>query len=192
MQNHHLANQPLNVKSTDTYDIWSKLFHWISGTLILLLLSLGFYMTGLDYYDKNYNLAYTSHKYLGLLALLFGLAQLCWLFIRKTRTAERFVPGLPKWQLVAAQIMHIGLLIMILLIPVSGYMIITSNSQEFFIFDLFPLPAVLPENLVSDSMVVCLHFSLAYTTACLALLHLFAALKHHFIDKDDTLRRILF
>ncbi len=80
---------------------------------------------------------------------------------------------------------------MLVAVPVTGYLISTSAGDGISMFGWFDVPAVLPRSDWIRDLAVELHFYLAYTTAMLVAIHVLAALKHHFVDRDATLRRML-
>ena len=75
--------------------------------------------------------------------------------------------------------------------PLTGYVISTSAGDGIAIFGWFEVPAVLPKSEALRDAAVELHYYLAYGTAALVLLHVTAALKHQFVDRDDILSRML-
>ena len=80
---------------------------------------------------------------------------------------------------------------MMLLIPVTGYLISTSAGKPIQLFNWFALPAVIDVDEELRDLAITVHYYLAYATLFLVLGHAGAALKHHFINKDDTLKRML-
>jgi cytochrome b561 len=178
----------------ENYSLISKLLHWATVIMILMLFPLGVYMIDLGYYDRNYTLSYSIHKSLGLIALLLGLCQLVWALAHK---APAPLSSLRIWEKFGASAMHKTLFVLIILMPASGYFIAAAAGQGVDIFGWLTIPAVLPDDLDFGELAVedvasATHYYLVYGSAILVLLHILAALKHHFIDKDRTLRRISF
>jgi cytochrome b561 len=91
----------------------------------------------------------------------------------------------------AATAVHMLLLAMMVLIPVTGYLISTSAGKAIEVFGWFEIPAVLDVDTGLRDLAIRLHFYCAYGTGVLALGHAAAALKHQFIDRDGILARML-
>lgn len=174
--------------SVETFGLITRLLHWTIGLAIMFLIGLGWYMVDLTYYDKWYNSSLTWHKSLGMIVLGLALLKCGWQIYTP-------LPGpsgaLKPWEKSAARFMHRVLLAMMLLIPVTGYLISTSDGKAVTIFDWINIPALLSKNTELRDLAIELHFYLAYGTAMLLIGHIGAALKHQFINKDGTLTRML-
>ncbi len=171
---------------TVRYDRATRALHWLQAALILGLVALGWWMTGLTYYDRWYNDALFWHRALGLLVPLAAAGQ----FARRLRRAA--LPPLgADWERRAAGGVHRLFLLLMLVIPLSGYLISTSAGGTIPLPGGLALPAL---GALSDGVrdaAVGVHYWLAYTILALAAVHAAAACKHHFIARDDTLRRML-
>ncbi len=174
------------------YSFVSKFLHWGSAVVMTSLFALGVYMIDLGYYDENYTASYSIHKGVGMIAILIASTQILWAVSNKS---PMLVATLKPWERISAKLMHWILFALILIVPLSGYGIAVAAGQGVDIFGFFSVPAILPgvlmemENL--ESLMSNAHFYLAYGSASLVLFHVVAALKHHFIDRDRTLRRML-
>jgi cytochrome b561 len=87
--------------------------------------------------------------------------------------------------------MHSLLLSMPVALPITGYFISTSAGQPIDIFGWFEIPSIVVINNTARDVAIDLHYYFGYGTGLLACLHVAAALKHHFIDRDETLIRML-
>jgi cytochrome b561 len=172
----------------DCFGLVSISLHWLMALLMIGLFFLGWYMVDLNYTDPDYNLTYTVHKSLGILVFELAILQIGWRCYAKHPAP---LGSHKSWEILAARIVHIILFSMIVLIPFSGYAISSAKGQAVGFFELYAIPAVLPEYEGMEDLAGEIHFYLAYVTACLVLLHMAAALKHQFIDKDGTLSRML-
>ena len=177
--------------TVEKYSLVAKSFHWVTASVVIFLFVLGLYMIDLGYYDENYTVSYAVHKAVGMIGLMLATCQVVWAL---THSTPALLATLKPWESVSARLMHKVLFALILLVPASGYVIAAAAGQGVDIFGVITVPAVLPEmagtmndleDFASDA-----HFYLAYAGACFVCLHGFAALKHHFIDKDRTLRRM--
>ena len=95
---------------------------------------------------------------------------------------------LTRFSAVAA---HIALYALLFAILISGYLISTADGKPISVFGLFEVPATLSDAGVQADTAGVVHLWLAWSVVILSVLHGLAALKHHFIDKDDTLKRML-
>lgn len=162
--------------------------HWLVALLVLGLFPLGLYMTSLDYYHPWYQTAPHLHRGLGVILLLLLSLRLCWRFVspppRPLDGGSRLVRRL-------AGLVHGGLYLLLFAIAVSGYLISTADGRGIEVFGWFTLPALLPAFDDMEDVAGDIHFVLAVGMIGLVALHALAALKHHFIDRDTTLLRML-
>ena len=170
------------------YGLLSKSLHWSNAVLIIGLIGLGCYMVGLTYYDRWYNAALAWHKSLGLVALALAMVMIGWHWYNPTPAP---LAGWQSWERLAARIMQAVLLVMMIVIPLSGYMISTSAGQGVEMFGLLRIPALWHGDSTLRDGAIAAHFYAAYGTALLVIGHAGAALKHHFVNRDETLRRML-
>ena len=172
----------------ERYSAVARSLHWMMALAIIGLIGLGWYMVGLTYFDPWYNGSLETHKSVGLLALVLAVVNIAWsLYARPPARSAALKP----WESAAAAFTHRTLYAMMVAIPVSGYIISTSAGSPVSVFGLFDIPVLLPKNETLREAAVAFHYYAAYGTAGLVAVHALAALKHQFIDKDGTLRRML-
>lgn len=164
------------------------LLHWLGAALIVFLFGLGLYMVDLGYYDDWYHQAPALHISLGLLLLALTLLRLIWRWLNTTPPAPSAHSVLQRR---GANAMVFTLYLLSLAIIVSGYFITTAEGKAASFFDWLYLPATLQFGPADVDLMGELHYWAAWLIIVLASLHSVAALYHHFVDKDDTLRRIL-
>lgn len=170
------------------YGAVSLIFHWAIALLIISLFVMGIWMRELDYYDPWYHRAPELHKSLGLLTALVFLLRWIW---RLLDPLPKVGVNLPAWQRGAARCAHSGMRLLILLVLVSGYLIATADGKPVALFDLWAVPAVITPFSHQEDIAGVWHDWLAWVLMGLVALHLAAALKHHFIDRDARLLRML-
>ena len=161
--------------------------HWAVALVVSGMFALGLWMVGLTYYDDWYRQAPHIHKSIGML-LLFAMAfRLVWRSLNTTPAAE---PSLKRWERWSSHFVHWALYVLLFALMVSGYLISTAKGDAISVFGWFDVPATITgdgqEDVAGD-----IHLWLAWTVVILAALHALAALKHHFINRDDTLRKML-
>ena len=160
--------------------------HWLMALMIPALFGVGLWMTGLDYYSSWYKTAPDLHKSFGILLAILLVSRL--VVMRRFGKPAALSSG---WQQKAAGIAHALMYALLLAIMVSGYLISTADNRGILVFGLFEVPGFgefFPEQADIAGTV---HFYLACALIVLVVLHAAAALKHHFVDKDNTLKRML-
>lgn len=170
------------------YGTVSKTLHWCVVLLIIVLIWLGWYMVDLGYYDRWYNTALSAHKSFGMLALALAVINILWNLYSNPPKDE---PTLRPWERIAAPLTHHLLYLMMITIPLTGYLISTSEGAPVSFFGWLDIPAIYVANESIRDLLIEIHYYAAYLTAIVACGHGTAAFKHHFIDRDATLRRML-
>lgn len=170
------------------YGILSRLLHWLVAVLILFLVWLGWYMVDLDYYDPWYYDSLNWHESLGMIALFLALAKIGWQVYSPVPEPGA---GLGPWERRASRGMHWLLLVLMVVIPVTGYLTSTSDGKAVEVFAWLRVPAIISHDTSVRDWAITLHYWLAYGIFFLALGHAGAALKHQFLDRDGTLARML-
>ena len=164
----------------------SILLHWLSALVIVGLFVLGWWMTDLGYFDAWYNLAPWWHRSIGMLLLFATLLRLGWRLTQPTPVAQG-----SRLERLAAHIGHITLYVLLLLVMVSGYLISTARGRGVSVFDWFEVPALISHLPNQASIAGEVHWYSALALILLAAGHALAALKHHYLDRHDTLIRML-
>lgn len=173
---------------TDTktrYGYGSILLHWIVAALGLTLIWTGYEFMFLPRGAAK-GAALAAHLTAGWIAMAFILARVGW------RLANP-LPDLsgPTWQRHAARTAHWALLILIVGLAITGYMAITTGRQPVQVLGLFTAPAVFGQGGALHGQSEEVHSWLSHIFVAILALHVAAALKRSFIDKDGTLRRML-
>lgn len=166
----------------------SRMLHWSIALGIFGLVGLGWYMVGLTYFDPLYHTALIWHKAVGMGVLALGVLFLLWKQVSPSPPHPASLRGL---QLRAANMVHLLLSLMILTIPLTGYVISTSDGKPIELGWGIAVPAVFKIETWLRDLAIEVHFWSAYGTAVLAMGHAGAALKHQFVDGDGILSRML-
>jgi cytochrome b561 len=168
----------------------AKLLHWLMALVVLAMLALGFAMVWLTADLGTQLRLYQLHKSLGLLALALVLVRLAW---RSLNQAPELPAGMPAWERAAARLTHAALYALLLLLPLTGWFMAAASplGVPTVVFGLFTLPHPIgPSEAVEDVLQV-VHAVLAALLALLLILHVGGALKHHLVQHDDVLVRML-
>ncbi|AJQ96860.1 cytochrome b [Gynuella sunshinyii] len=163
--------------------------HWIVALTMIALTAVGFYMT----FNHSYGL-YPYHKAIGVIILLFAVIRVVWRYrlgwpepVREYPKIEHSVAHAAHWILILATV----------LMPISGMMGSGAGGHGISIFGLELVPSnyqddkAIPFNETVASIGHVLHTWLGYILAATIALHLLGAFKHHWVDKDLTLKRML-
>ena len=174
--------------TTSSWGWVSLLLHWITAVLIYGLFILGVWMVDLSYYDDWYRTAPDIHRSLGILLLIATIPRILW---RRSHAAPKPLPNHKPWEHKAASIAHLLMVLFIVTVIVSGYFISTADGRSIQVFNWFEIPATLHGIQNQEDIAGEIHFILAVLLVALSAVHAAAAIKHHFIDKDSTFRRML-
>jgi cytochrome b561 len=173
--------------STDTprYGAPAIALHWLLALLILGSLGLGLYMTGLALTPTRLKL-YNWHKWAGITILVLSALRLLWRLTHRPPPA----PPMPPWQCRAAAATHGLLYALFFAVPLAGWAYSSAAGFPVVWFGVLPLPDwVSPDRALAESLKA-LHQGLAYALAATVALHVAAAIKHHFVDRDGLLLRM--
>ena len=161
--------------------------HWLIGLMILISFGVGLYMVDLSLSPTKLRL-YSWHKWAGVTIFTLVLIRGFW---RLTHTAPALPVDMPRWQRVAANALHYLLYALMIAIPLSGWLMSSAKGFQTVYFGVLPIPDLLDKNKELGETLALVHKALNYTMIGIVIVHAAAALKHHFIDKDDILRRML-
>ena len=160
--------------------------HWTVAGLVIVLLAMGWVMTDMSASPAKLQIV-TWHKWGGITVLALFFARALW---RLTHPAPPPLP-MPRWQQRAAQIVHVLLYVLLLGQPLSGWLFSSAAGRQVVYLNLIPLPNLIGRNPAASAIFKELHDTCGVLLAALVAVHVLAALKHHFVDRDDTLRRML-
>lgn len=162
------------------------MLHWLIAGVVLGMFVLGLWMVGLNYYHAWYHRAPELHKGVGVLLLGVMLLRLVW---RSVNPQPR-LPGTALQQRLATA-MHRALYGVLFAVMISGYLVSTADGRPIDIFGLGHLPATLSGIDRQEDIAGVFHLALAMLMIGLTVLHALAAFKHHLVDHDRTLQRML-
>ncbi|MBA4502899.1 cytochrome b [Marinobacterium marinum] len=174
--------------STAAYGLVSIVLHWVMALAIFALIALGLWMVELNYYSPWYQQAPFWHKSVGLLLVPILLFRLYWRLQQPTPEAPA---GHARWERRLATLTHGLLYLLLLLTLISGYMISTAKGDGISLFGWFQVPALVSGLDNQADLAGTLHYWSAISILGLAALHALGALKHHVLDRDTTLVRML-
>ncbi len=174
--------------SDSQFGIVSKSIHWLVAITVFGLFGVGLWMVDLTYYDSWYRTAPSYHKSVGVLLGVLMIARVLWML--RAGKPKPLVSH-QRWEVISAKATHVLLYVLVFAIITSGYLISTADGRGLEVFNWFQIPSLgeVIEN--QEDVAGEVHELLAFGLIGLAVLHAAAAIKHHFIDKDLTLKRML-
>lgn len=174
--------------SAERYGLVAVTIHWVVAAVVIGLFALGFWMVDLTYYDDWYKQAPDIHRSVGILLLGVMLVRVIWRF---ANTGPKPLSSHKRWEVASAHAAHSLLYLLIFVAMVSGYLISTADGSSISVFDLFEVPSVTGQIKGLEDTAGTVHYWSTWAIVALASVHAAGALKHHFIDRDQTLRRML-
>jgi len=177
----------MQIRNTkDAYGWISILIHWLMALSIIGMFALGMYMVDLTYLDSWYKQAPHLHISMGAVLFVLLLMRLIW---RMSNPVPN-IYGNHMEKTIGLMVHRLHYVFMFFLM-LSGYLIVTADGRGIEVFSWFEVPAVFPAEKGREAWVGDIHRYLAWAFMGFISLHASAALKHHFIDKDRTLLRML-
>lgn len=176
----------MNHRPADRYTLPAITLHWLLAAAILGSLAVGTYMTGLSLSPTRLKL-YNWHKWAGVVILALSALRLAW------RLGHRPPPALPGpgWQQRLAGATHAAMYVLCFAVPLAGWAYSSAAGFPVVLFGVWPLPDFVTADRALAEALKPLHRLLAWALAALVALHVAAALKHQWIDRDGLLRRML-
>ena len=177
----------MHLKNTLTrYGAVAQLFHWAIVVLVITQFVLAKRAEGLSPVAKIGILA--THKSVGITILGLAVLRLAW---RLFNPAPPLPAGAPRWQDRAAHVSHFLLYALLFITPLLGWFMSSARAFSVSWFGLVTLPDFIEPNKATFETLRDAHVFMAESLAVIAIVHAAAALKHHFLDRDDVLRRML-
>ncbi len=181
----------MRFRNTPSSYAWpAQLLHWSVAALIVTQFVLAKLAERAD--DNEAKLAQlallANHKSVGITILGLALLRVCWRFISPPPALPTAMPG---WQIWASKLSHAVLYVLLFLLPISGWLMSSASAYTVSWFGLFELPDLVAPSKALKELLIDAHHLLGKALFIIALLHIAAALKHHFVDKDDILKRMI-
>ena len=172
---------------TERYTRTAIALHWIAAVLIIGNLSWGLYMVSLEFSPAKLKY-YSWHKWTGVTIFVLAAARLLW---RLRHAAPALPAHMPTWESRAAHASHILLYVLFFAGPLTGWLFSSAVGFQTVWFGVLPIPDLIGKDRELADVLKIVHRSTVYTFGVLVAVHVAAALKHHFLDRDDVLVRML-
>jgi cytochrome b561 len=175
-----------NGRETAIYSATARIFHWTTAAIVLTLLPAGLIMNNLPegpFADFVYNL----HRSLGATLIPLVALRIVW---RLTHTPPPLPEDIPAIQRLAASLNHLALYMILAVQPILGWIATSAYRAPVIVFGMFELPPIWPENRVFSERLFVVHKFIGFAIGALIIAHVGAALYHHFVRRDDILKRM--
>ncbi len=169
------------------FGVIAQAMHWSVAALVLSLLPIGFYMSDLPLGFERFRYV-EVHKSLGLAVLALMIGRTLWRFFNPPPALPS---GLPVWEYWAARLTHYAIYAVLFLQAAIGMGMVWAANSPLTFFGWFALPSPISPNPAIKELAKESHELLAFAIIILVAIHIGAALRHHFVLKNDILRRML-
>jgi len=170
------------------YTYFAILLHWITALLVIAGFSLGITMVEIPGLTPTKLRYFSWHKWIGITVLGLACVRLLW---RLFHPAPPYRLEMPRWQRLSANVVHTTLYGLIFAVPVSGYLYSLAAGVPVVYLGLFTLPTVIDPNPEWKVVLKQVHYLLNMALLTSVGLHVAAALKHQFIDRDGLMKRMM-
>lgn len=171
----------------ERYGAIAQLFHWVIVALIITQFVLASKADPLPLGPAKVAVL-AQHKSFGMTIFALAVLRLLWRFFNPVPAMPQ---GTPRWQRIGAHLSHGALYALIMITPLFGWMMSSARNFPVSWFGVFTFPDLVKPDRARYELFHEVHEILAFTLAGIAVLHVAAALKHHFFDRDNVLRRML-
>ena len=177
---------PTATLSTGSYNRYSRYLHWLIAGLILFMIFLGWRIGDHDSLRLS---RVNLHKSVGILILLLSFVRIAFRLAYKAPPE----PPMPAWQALAAKALHLGFYVVMIGMPLTGWLMVSTSAREIPFFGLFPVPHLpVPQTQDAHEFFETFHGLIAKLIIyAMVPLHVIAALKHQFIDKDSVVEHMV-
>ena len=173
-------------KDPSAYSGLSIWLHWIVALVIVLALLSGYLMMNMAFSPLKIR-TFIWHDWLGFSALVLMVIRLLW----RIRSGAPDILGRTSVQRIMAKGAHILLYVLLVLVPLEGWLYRSASGIKIVFLEWIELPLLIAENHALVPLLKTTHMFLSYALLGLIVLHIAAALKHHLIDRDVTLARMI-
>ena len=160
--------------------------HWLMAWLLIAVYFMGLSIDNIPV-GPDRIMVVTWHKWIGVVIALLWFPRVA---VRLTHPAPALPTNGPAWQSTAARLVHAALYLLMIAIPVSGWLMSSAKGYTTTFFGLFDLPNLLDKDKELGHTLKEIHEFLANSLMILVVAHIGAALKHQLVDKDNLLERM--
>ena len=171
------------------YAASSRWLHWLTALLLLFVIPLGVWIAYFEPADESFKMRlYNVHESLGVLVFVLVLARIVNRFLNPPPPLP---PDMPAWMRFAAHANHVGLYLLLLLMPLTGFLATNAWGFPLSVFDVLPIPSPVGKDEALAKVLSLLHWCGAIAIGLLIVGHLAGVVHHSFVRRDGLLRRML-
>ncbi len=174
--------------ATQKYSVQAMTLHWLIAFLIIWAFSIGWIVDEFPHLIADKGKYMSWHKWTGVTVFALTLWRL---LVRIFHPAPPLPATTSCWERAASHSIHGLLYLLMLAVPLTGYLYSASAGRPVVYLGLVPLPMLIEPNATLKPLLKSAHVFLNYTLFCLFVLHILAALKHHVINRDGVLARMV-
>ena len=176
-----------NRSSPTRYTVVAQAFHWVIAALVVTQFVLA-NLAG-DLPIGVHKLALLArHKSFGMTVLMLAILRVLW---RLKNPPPELPPGMKPIERTLARATHVAFYVLLFAMPITGWLMSSAKNYSVSWFGLFTWPNLIGKNEAAFNILRSTHDVLSGVLFAIAVLHILAALKHHFWNKDDVLLRML-
>lgn len=172
----------------EKYNLILRIIHWLVAAMIIGMLISGFYMKSLPTDNPIKFSIYSIHKAIGISVFILVILRV---ILRLSLYAPPLPQNFSQATVLITKTVHFVLYVLMVFIPLSGYMMSSASGRSIKYFFNFDVPLIIAENKMIAELSNQLHFTLACLLIGFIVLHLLGTIKHLIIDKQNILRRMV-
>jgi|APFEC2959095136_1045048.scaffolds.fasta_scaffold03894_2 cytochrome b561 len=173
--------------TAERFGLVARTLHWLTLLLLIGSFSLAVSMVNMPFSPRKLEF-YSWHKWVGVTIFLVVLLRLGW---RLANPVPQQSPDTPRWQQRLAGLSHAALYAILIVMPITGWIMSSALNLPVVYLGLVHIPSPFGVDRALGETMKVVHLSLAVTLLVLVTIHALAALYHHFVLRDDVLRRML-
>jgi cytochrome b561 len=173
--------------TAERFGLVARTLHWLTLLLLVGSFTLAISMVNMPFSPRKLEF-YSWHKWVGVTIFLVVLLRLGW---RLANPVPRQPPDTPRWQQRLARLSHAALYAILIVMPITGWIMSSALNLPVVYLGVVHIPSPFGVNRALGETMKVVHLSLAVTLLVLVTIHALAALYHHFVLRDDVLRRML-
>jgi cytochrome b561 len=178
----------VSISADSVYDPGQRALHWLMAAVILAAIAIGLYAADLPKGDPSKGYWFGIHKSLGVSVLLLLIPRIVW---RILKGVPAYRVPLDRLTLLAASAGHAALYVLMLALPVTGYVLSTAADRPVSWFGIFTLPRLLPVDKDLSHLAAETHETAAWILIAVLGVHVLAAFWHHWVKRDEVMARMV-
>jgi cytochrome b561 len=179
------------IPANERYGSVAIALHWVLGAALVGIFAVGLYMADLPFSPQRLKL-FNWHKWAGISILALSALRLLWRLTHRPPALPQHIQSrLPAWQSMALGATHLGLYALFFVVPLLGWAYSSAAGFPIVLFGQLPLPDLVDASKELAEQIKPWHQISAYALALLVALHVAAAIKHQWLDKDGLMLRMM-